>query len=285
MPAVSASADLLAHDEALLKVGLLGCGRIARFFHLDILARRSPLRLVAVADADGRAREAAAARAPDAELYTDYRALIEQADVDSVVICLPPALHAPAGIAAFEAGKHVYMEKPIARTTVEAAPLVEAWERSGRVGMMGFNYRFDPAVREARRAIRDGVLGEIVAVRTTFTSESRPLPDWKESRAEGGGVLLDLASHHVDLIRFLLEEEPVRGFARLRSDRVEDDHATIELLLPSGTAVQSFFSLSSVHDHRVEVHGRDALLNIDRFRRPPSSIRRKPRTSRAARST
>ncbi|MFW6084052.1 MAG: Gfo/Idh/MocA family protein, partial [Gemmatimonadota bacterium] len=261
-----------------MKIGLLGCGRIARFFHLDILANRSPFQLLAVADAAPEARATASEQAPGAALYDDYRALIERADVDSVVVCLPPALHVPAGVAAFQAGKHVYMEKPIARTAAEAAPLIEAWEASGRVGMMGFNYRYDPSFREARDVIRAGRLGEVVAVRSSFTSETRSLPRWKESRESGGGALLDLASHHIDLIRYLLGEEPIRGFASVRSDRVEDDHATFDLFLESGVTVQSFASLSSVHDHRLEVHGRDAFLRVDRFRRPSLSIRARPPT-------
>ena len=97
-----------------LRVGLFGCGRIAQALHGPILARMEGVRLTALADADAAARLRLAAVAPGATLYADWRRPLELGEMDAVVICLPPALHAPAAIAALEAGAHVYVEKPLA---------------------------------------------------------------------------------------------------------------------------------------------------------------------------
>jgi predicted dehydrogenase len=91
------------------------------------------------------------------------------------------------------------------------------------------------------------------------------MPDWKKTRETGGGVLLDLASHHFDLIRFWFDQEIVEIHANVRSQRSEDDTATVQLRLAGGLLVESFFSLSSVEDERFEVYGTKGKLSFDRF--------------------
>jgi predicted dehydrogenase len=158
------------------------------------------------------------------------------------VICLPPHLHAPSAIAAFEAGLHVYLEKPLAPTAEEGARVVEAWRRARTVGMMGFNFRFHPQAERIRQRIRSGDVGSPLGVRTVFSIVPHELPEWKRTRRTGGGVLLDLASHHVDLVQHLLDDPVVSVYATTRSLRGEGDHAAVQLMLASGAMAQIFVS-------------------------------------------
>lgn len=158
-------------------VGLIGCGRIARMFHLPILSGLPDARLVAVADSDPEARAAALQVAPEAVGAHDADALLELPEIDAVVICLPSHLHADAAVAAFAAAKHVYVEKPLATDLADPRRIRDAWLSSGTVGVIGFNFRFHPLHQAARRVVGNGTLGKLLAVRSVFTSAPRELPE------------------------------------------------------------------------------------------------------------
>ena len=249
-----------------LKIGLIGCGRIAQIYHLRALERLERAQLVAIAEPDPNRLAEARRIAPGAAPFDGLETLLARADVEAVVICLPTHLHASASIAAFEAGKHVYIEKPIATGLGEGRGVLEAWRATGKVGMIGFNYRFHPLYRTARRQLRDGRIGRVVAARSAFCAAGRSLPDWKRSRQTGGGALLDLATHHADLARFLLGREVATVHASLRSVRSEADTATLELRLDDGTPVQTFVSMAAVEEDRFEFYGEDGKLVVDRYR-------------------
>ena len=247
-----------------LRIGLLGGGQIARAVHLPVLRTLSGVRVASIAEADDASLAAAAALVPGAARFTDFRPLIDAGGIDAVVICLPPHLHAPSAIAAFEAGLHVYLEKPLAPSAAEAAPVLDAWRRAGTVGMIGFNFRFHPQADEIRRRVRAGDIGPVLGVRSVFSILPHRLPEWKRSRALGGGVLLDLASHHVDLVHHLLGDPVVRAYARVRAGEGEGDHAALELELASGATTQTFVSLGSVDENRIELLGGTGKLVMDR---------------------
>ena len=245
-----------------LRIGLIGYGRIAGFFHLKILTELPSTQLVAIAEADPERREEARRRGSGAAVFEDYESLLTRSDADAVVVALPPALHAPSAIAAFRAGKHVYLEKPIATSLADAGAILEAWREAGTVGMMGFNFRYHPQYRAAREHIRAGTFGPWLAARSIFSVPARPLPVWKQTRAGGGGVLLDLASHHVDLARYLFADEVETVFAAVQSQRTEEDNAAVQVRLRSGVVLQSFCSMDSVDEHRFEVFGQQAKLQV-----------------------
>jgi myo-inositol 2-dehydrogenase/D-chiro-inositol 1-dehydrogenase len=251
---------------AKLKVGLIGCGRIVQLVHLNILTRLPDVKLVALAESDVQRRGEAGRRAPSAIAFADYQELLKRSEVDAVVICLPTALHAEATVAALEQGKHVYLEKPLATNLDEAQRVVTAWRRAGVVGMIGFNYRFNALYKAVRHAVEAGQLGPLVAARSVFSTPSHPLPAWKQARPSGGGVLLDLASHHIDLVRFFFKQEVQTVSAGLRSQRAEQDSAMVHLQLADGLLVQSFFSHSAVDEDRFEIYGQAGKLAVDRYR-------------------
>ncbi|HTD46295.1 MAG TPA: Gfo/Idh/MocA family oxidoreductase [bacterium] len=248
---------------APLRVGLLGCGRIARLAHLAVLSRLRGVTLVALAEADPR-RRAEVRRPAGVAMVADYRELLDRPDVEAVIVALPPSLHADAAITAFERGKHVYMEKPLALNLAEAGRMLATWRRSGLVGMIGFNYRFNQLYETARERICAGRLGELVTACSVFSTSTRPMPEWEQTRARGGGALLSLGSHHIDLMRFLLDREIRDVSAGWRTQRTEHDTAVLQMRLDDGVLVQSFFSLSGVEEDRVEIYGQEGKLTVDR---------------------
>lgn len=248
-----------------LRLGVIGAGNVVQGIHLEVLRRRRDASVVAVADSDPVRREEARRRVPGATVLGSYGDLLAIPDVQAVIVCLPSTLQAEAAIAAFESGKHVYVEKPLAANTEDGRAVVSAWRRAGTVGMVGLNYRLHPHYRRAKDIIRSGKLGELVGARSIFSAPiALPQPDWKRSRQAGGGALLDFGSHHVDLVHFLFGQSVREVFADTRSQQGDDDSATLQLRLSGGVLVQSFFSLSAVDEERFDVYGQAAKLVVDR---------------------
>lgn len=248
----------------MTRIGLLGCGRIARIHHLPILIRDADVELAALADGDPAALDHARATAPRARRVPDWRAALGDDSIAAVVICLPTGLHAEAARASFEAGKDVYLEKPLATTLAGAREAVAAWRASGRIGMLGFNHRYHPLVLEARAAVRAGRIGRPIAARMSSLSPPRELPAWKRRREEGGGALLDLGSHQADLARFLFGEEVREVSATVRTVRTEDDDASITMTMTSGLRVDSRASFATVRENRFEILGDEGRIVVDR---------------------
>jgi predicted dehydrogenase len=252
--------------SAPVRVGLVGCGRIALLFHLRALGQLPEAELVAIAEPNSDRLQKAQARAGRAAAFTDYQELLALPGVDAVVICLPTGMHSAAACAAFGAGKHVYLEKPLATSLDEAAAVLAAWRASGRVGMIGFNLRFHALFHQLRRDLLTGRIGQVVGARSAFCSAARELPVWKRERRSGGGVLLDLASHHVDLVSFLFQREVLEVFAEVRSLRTEEDTTTMDLRLEGGLVVQSLCSMTAAEENRFEVFGDQGVLTVDVYR-------------------
>ncbi|GAB5536305.1 MAG: Gfo/Idh/MocA family oxidoreductase [Rubricoccaceae bacterium] len=241
-----------------LRVGLVGAGRIAQLVHLPALAAADGLEVVGIVEPNDEARVAAGTLAPRATLYTDLDRMLEEPTVEAIVVAAPTALHAEIARRAFDADRAVYLEKPIAVTLDEAATVLEAAQ--GHVGMSGLVFRFARTYQRTRSLLQSGAIGEIVAVRTVFTSAPRELPAWKQTRATGGGVLLDLLSHHADLVAWLIDAPIVEASARIRSVRSEADTASVQLELASGVSVQTFVSSAAAAAHCVEVVGTEGRL-------------------------
>jgi len=248
-----------------VSIGLIGCGRIASLVYLNILRRMPGLRLTAIAEPDDMRRETAGKSAPRAVLYADYKDLLRHQDLDAVIICLPNDMHADAAISSFEAGMHVYLEKPISINTDEAGKLLDVWNSANLVGMTGFNLRFNPVYLSLKKHIEAGTVGDITCVRTVFSYWRREFPEWRKHKVSGGGALLDIGSHHVDLLRYTLDAEMSQVSATISSRNTEGDNAVCELKTSSGVDVQSYFSITSIDEDKIEVYGTQGKLSADRF--------------------
>ncbi|MEL7225064.1 MAG: Gfo/Idh/MocA family oxidoreductase [Cyanobacteria bacterium P01_D01_bin.36] len=252
--------------KSICKLGLIGCGSIATAVHLNILLSLPTVEVVAFAEPNQQRRTSVEQRVPGAISYTDYKDLLEHPDLDGVVICLPSAMHAEVAIAALQRGKHIYLEKPIAISTTEAEAVIAAWQQAKVVGMIGFNYRFNPLYTAAKQVIQSGELGKLVGARAVFSYPLGTAPPWKQKRASGGGILLDLALHDVDLARFLFDADIESVSTELESHGYEDDTAAIQLRLSSGMLIQIFTSMSTIDEARWEIYCQQGKLTADRYR-------------------
>ena len=249
-----------------LRVGVIGCGRFAQAVHLPNLRGLPGAELIALAEPDPNRRQEASRCAPAAAAYADYRDLLKMRDLEAVIVSVPTGLHGEVAIAAMQLGKHLYLEKPIATSLEEADKVMGVWKQSGVVGMVGFNYRFNALYQAARMEIQAGKLGPLVGARSVFATPTRSMPAWKQTRSNGAGVLLDLASHHIDLVRFLFQQGVRLVYADIESHCTEHDTATLHLRLADGLQVQSYFSLCAVDEDRFEIYGQAGKLTVDRYR-------------------
>jgi predicted dehydrogenase len=152
---------------------------------------------------------ALAARLGVPEVYTDYRELIARPDIDAITVATPDALHLPVAVAALEAGKHVFCEKPLAMTVAEARTMVEVAERSGRVAMVAFTFRYARALQELRRLLRQGAVGMpfYVAMQVHWGGIIAPgtALTWREQAGESAaGIWADGGAHLFDALAYTL---------------------------------------------------------------------------------
>ena len=198
-------------------VGVIGFGWMGRAHttayarvphHVDGAVRP---RLVMVADGvPGRSAEAAE-RFGFESATLDWRDLLTDPRVEAVSVTAPNFLHLELGRAVAEAGRHLWIEKPVGLSLADAEGVADAVAKAAVTGVVGFNYRHAPAVEKARRLVANGAIGEITHCRVRLFSDYAAHPDgaltWRYERGGGGnGVLGDLASHGVDLVRFVLGE-------------------------------------------------------------------------------
>ncbi|RJO66630.1 MAG: gfo/Idh/MocA family oxidoreductase [Myxococcales bacterium] len=180
-----------------LRVGVIGLGAMGTN-HLRVLASIPDVQIAAVADAKGGLAAARQADYRIPESYADHRQLLDKAQLDAVIVAVPPELHRPVATDCFEHGVPVLLEKPIAHSLDDAAAIVAAAERTGAACLVGHIERFNPVVRKAREFIASGQVG------TPYLCNTRrngPFPS--RLLHTHVGVLVDLAVHDVDIVQYL----------------------------------------------------------------------------------
>jgi myo-inositol 2-dehydrogenase/D-chiro-inositol 1-dehydrogenase len=249
----------------MVNLAIIGYGELASSVYGPAIAMLAPeARLAGIVELDPTRRRNAESRFPGVPVHASMQALLAAAEVEGVLIATPPTTHADLAVEAFAAGLAVYVEKPLAASHEDGQRIVDAWSRAATVGMVGFNYRFNSIVLDLRQSLARQAIGKVVSARTYFGLAADELPQWKRKRLSGGGALLDLASHHVDLLTFLLEADVQAVGCKIWSDRTEDDNALLTLTFSSQVVAQVQVSLSTVDEDRVEIHGRGGRLIYDR---------------------
>ena len=189
-------------------VGVIGCGGAARIGHLPWYARNLSAKLVAVADKNEK-RAKKVAEKYGVDYYTDPEKLLQRDDVDSVSICTPVALHMEHTIRAFEYGKHVLVEKPMARDVHECNEMIKASEKASRILMVGFMKRFNPAFQYIKELLDAGEIGRPHYMDVHWSLHDLKGYEYFRYKAEtGGGVFQDHGSHYIDLFRWWFSDEP-----------------------------------------------------------------------------
>jgi predicted dehydrogenase len=201
--------------QNVVRFGLVGAGEIGRL-RAAALRHVPGCRLEAVADADSE-RAATVANSASTQSFDDYRRMFGESPLDAVVVSTPPHLHEEIALAAFQAGKHVLCEKPLAPTVEACRRILEAARRHGRSLATGFNQRYFPAIQFVKQILDRGDIGRVRYVKAygghSGLGEFRQA--WEhDSRIIGGGTLMDNGIHLIDHVRFLLGDiEEVFGFA------------------------------------------------------------------------
>lgn len=189
-----------------MKIGIVGLGWPGQQ-HVKAIESLEGALLSAVCDMDPEKRKEFEGKC---DVYDNLDGFFEEADMDAVVLAVPHHLHAQLAIRALNAGKHVLIEKPMARSVEECSRMIEAAERNGRTLMVAHNWRYTPWCVAAKALVESGELGPIRAVRTEWLLNFRPsFPkgSWiYNGELSGGGAIVSLAIHNVDALRYIIGE-------------------------------------------------------------------------------
>ena len=260
----------------MIRIGVIGFGKMGRM-HFKAARFLRGASVEAVADSSRRALEAAR-RQGVRRLYEDYHDLLASPAVDAVVITLPNFRHEGAVTTAALVGKHIFVEKPLARSGEECARIAEAVEQAGVTAMVGHNYRCFPSVRRLKQTLDSGALGDIVLSTLEIMGgplipslESRPVPDWYMDSQRVGLWLLDLGYHVIDLFRwFFGDAHVIHAYLDRRYGFPHEDNAVILLESSSGakgTVHVGWFSklVFPSFDFRVILHGTAGFASTEQY--------------------
>jgi UDP-N-acetylglucosamine 3-dehydrogenase len=197
-----------------LRVAVIGVGSMGRN-HARVYNELPDVELAAVSDSNEKVAHTIGDQF-GARAYTDYRLLFDKEKPDAISIAVPTACHEEVALAALEAGIHILVEKPIAATIDKGRRIIEKAQRAGRVLMVGHIVRFNPAIRALKEQLQAGELGQIFQI---FCRRAGPFP----ARIQDVGVVIDLAPHDVDIMRFVTGKNPTRVYAETER-RIHTDH-------------------------------------------------------------
>ena len=194
-----------------LKVGIIGTGIIGKAHIRRYMEMDKDVEIVAVADLDREEADRVAKANNIPKVFTDYKELLKIDEIASVDVCLPNFLHSPVTIAALEADKNVYCEKPMARNAEEAQAMYDAAKRTGKMLAIQLSGLFSLEARAAKQIIHDGLLGRVYYVKTSHYRrrgrvyvDGYATPHFVQKEKSGGGALADMAVYHMSLMVWLL---------------------------------------------------------------------------------
>jgi predicted dehydrogenase len=202
---------LLEKKDRPVRVGIVGVGGIGEV-HVKAFQALAGVEIVAVCDASAPRVDDIRAKYDIRHGHTDWQDLVERKDIDVVSVATPNYLHMPVTVAALNAGKHVLSEKPLARTAAEGQAMVDAAVANDRVLSVSFNHRYRGDVRTLKQVIDAGTLGRVYYAKS-FWLRRQGVPFWggwfSKHELAGGGPLIDLGVHMLDMTLYLLgEPEP-----------------------------------------------------------------------------
>ncbi len=245
-----------------LGIGIIGAGSIARAHAAAYAQFANECQMVAVADVFAeRAKEFAQQLGSEVQAYDNALRLLEREDVHLVSICTPPFTHTELTLAALQAGKHVWVEKPIAPSLAECDNMISAAEQAGRVLAGVFQNRYRPEYQRAKALMRSGELGRLVLAKADclwWRGRNYYEVWWRGTwEKECGGVTINHAVHHIDLLLWLVGETVVSVFAEMDTftHDVEVEDLSCAVLRFANGAIGSIVSTVSAHQNtdRIEI--------------------------------
>lgn len=267
-----------------VRVGIIGAGAIAMHGHIPGIKRHPHGSVVAVCDTNQERAASLASSHGIAQVYQDWRELLRNPEIDAVTVALPNALHAEVSIAALKAGKHVLCEKPLAMTVAQGEEMVATAHAQGRILAINMSNRPRAEVQYMRQKVASGALGTIsyASGRMIRRAGIPGFGSWFTRRElAGGGALLDIGVHMLDMVLHILGEPKVaairgevqavhgpqrRGLGGWGSDRVMDgtfdvdDLAALHLRLADGglVTIEVTWAFYGQNEERIQIAGSQA---------------------------
>lgn len=248
-----------------MNIGIIGCGLIG----VKRAAGAAPHRVTAVADVILDRAEKLAGHYPGCAAFEDAHEMLQKSDVHAVVVATTHDQLVPMTIAALKAGKHVLVEKPGAKNSVELKPVLELARSTGLVVKVGFNHRFHPSLLKAREIYLSGVMGPLMFIRGRYGHGARIgyEKEWRANAAiSGGGELIDQGSHLIDLSRWFLGDfTDVSAYLPTYFwDMKVEDNAFLMLKTREGQAAWLHATWTEWKNmFSMEIYGRTGKIQID----------------------
>jgi len=181
----------------MIRLGFIGCGDMGSG-HVAGFHMIEGCRVIAAADTSEESIRRCAGIVPNIEMFSDYREIVARKDIDAVVISVPNFLHKEVTLAALAAGKHVFLEKPVAQNIEDCDAIIKAHSGSGLTLQVGLVYRYSNLYRSIAQISETGQMGDIYMVYCREHRENFPMP-WFFDPEKSGGALVDKNCHHFDL--------------------------------------------------------------------------------------
>jgi predicted dehydrogenase len=252
----------------LIRVGVVGCGRVAQQRHLPIIASLPESELVAVCDVDDETRERLVEQYGLQASFQDYQELVAHDAVDAVMVAAPTQFHAQVGVAALEAGKHLMIEKPIALGLDQVDQLEAAAKSAQKTVMVAMNSRWHRLSRAARDVVTSGALGKPGLLRSVFTDDFRLTREpeaWMMQHHNAGCVLVEQAVHHFDLWQYLLDCEVVDIYAKMNGPSTVSERAAVTATMANGVIVSAMFTEGLKAVNELEIYGDEGHVMLSLY--------------------
>ncbi|MBD3377912.1 hypothetical protein GF406_22980 [candidate division KSB1 bacterium] len=252
-----------------IKLGIIGCGKVSHERHVPALNLIPEIEIVAAADTQEDRVRSFASKYNVPKQSTDYQHLLNDPEIDAVGILTPTSSHVEIGLAALEANKHIFMEKPLALSVQDCDRLISSSKSSDAKVLLCFNLRWHRLIKLAKKEMSLNKLGKIKAIRSVYTHfrEGQYAPDWHRILDAGGGVTFNESVHHFDLWNYFLNDRVKEIKALHTSDQFyEDESSVIAAIHENGVLGSAFNTFRTSPNSEVEIYGEKGRLYINMYR-------------------
>ncbi|MEL6272274.1 MAG: Gfo/Idh/MocA family oxidoreductase [Chloroflexota bacterium] len=264
-------------------IGVIGLGRMGQVYGYHAARAIEGANLVAVADPRSEITEEFSSKVGGVAVYATYEELLQHPGLDAVIVATPTSTHRDIVIAAADAGKAIFCEKPTALTLAETDEMIAAVDRAGVLFQVGFMRRFDIGCAQAKRQIDAGVIGQPVVIRSIGRDPHRTSLEYANPNISGG-LIVDMGIHDMDLIRWLMNDDIERVYTEVSSlvypellEVGDVDNAMITLRFSQGGLGNIEVSRTAIYgyDIQCEIVGTDGTLHVGYLRQTPVLVKTK----------
>ena len=255
-----------------IRVCLIGCGRAGMIHARSYAGQVKRAELIALCDSTEEGIKAARKEIAVKYVYTDYRDAKENEEIDAVVVVTPTQFHRDIVVAAAQAGKHIFCEKPMASTPEECDEMIEVCRKNHVKLQMGFMRRFDKNFRRGKEIVESGAVGRVAMLKSNTYGPSEP-KEWMYDIRKNQGPIGEVNSHDLDIVRWYAESEPKKIYAvgnNFRSpEKAEDypdyyDSCSLTVEFENGVigVITGAQYVQYGYDARTEILGTDGIVKI-----------------------